>query len=248
MPFFTNTLKKIDNAIAYFFQLPMRLLFIYAPVLAVLPIPLLHLSNPELYSNHEAASAFFKSLPFANNMLLVIHIAAALPAIIVGPLLFHTGFRKNWLPWHKRLGKFYVFGCWISAVSVLPLAMANYAGLVAYIGFGCMACLWLITTYFAYTAIRNKDPVAHRRWMMRSYAMTFAFVHVNLTYPLFLPYGLLTTGGIKAFQSMVSWLFNLMVVELYLDGTNTAGRFLGWKKWLKNIFKINKDDRFYFKP
>lgn len=85
--------------------------------------------------------------------------------------------------------------------------------------------------------------------MMRSYAMSFAFIHVNLTYHWIGVYQFMNDAvAIKVMQSMVSWQFNLLVIEFYLAATTFKGKFVGWKKWGKNIFSWSPEDKFFFKP
>ena len=178
-------------------------------------------------------------------MLLYVHIACAMPAILFGPFLFSTTLRKERPNVHKTLGKFYVAGCMISAITVLPLAVANGGGLVGNIGFSVMGITWFTVTYFAYSSAINKDFISHRRWMMRSYALTFAFVHVNLTYKFILPYEIMSVGAVKAMQSMVSWQFNLLLVELYLEATSFKGRWQGWGKFAQRTLRWSPEDNFY---
>ncbi|MGM0422461.1 MAG: DUF2306 domain-containing protein [Pseudomonadota bacterium] len=211
-------------------------------------LPVYYLSRPALYSNTKFASLFFETYLY-NNILLGLHIAFSLLALVMGPWLFNTTLRKKYPDLHRKLGKFYVLGCFFGAITVFPLAIRNIAGPIAHIGFGMMAVLWFLVTYYAYTAILNKDFIAHRRWMMRSYAMTFAFIHVNITFSFFLPYATLSLQGVQAFQSMVSWQVNLLLVEVYLAATSHTGRFLGYRKWRDNLLSFNLSrDHMYFLP
>lgn len=210
-----------------------------------------HFVNPAYYSNEIASSPFFEK-QIINNMLVVAHIGFAIPALLFGPWMFHAGLREDKPHIHRRLGKLYVIGCLIGAATVFPIALANYAGFVAHLGFGMMAVIWFLTTYFGYTAAINGNYATHRRWMMRSYAMTFAFVHVNFTFHLLLPGYIIfgeemTLQGRRAMQSMVSWMFNLFVVEFYLAATSHKGEFLGFKRWGTILtMRYNKLDRFYW--
>lgn len=209
-----------------------------------------HFVDPHYYTFDMASSPFFEIFVI-NNMLVVAHIGAAMPALIIGPWMFHTKFRDEQLKLHRKLGEIYVIGCIISAATVFPVALANLGGLVAHIGFGSMAFIWFWTTYFAYTAIIHGNVAAHRRWMMRSYAMTFAFVHVNFTYHILIPEIMVTMNpyGLKALQSQVSWLANLFIVEIYLAAVSHKGQFWGFKRWGKTLFtRYNKADKMYFSP
>ncbi len=50
---------------------------------------------------------------------------------------------------------------------------------------------WLYTGAQAYLSIRRRDVVAHRRWMIRNYALTFAAVTLRLEL------GLLQVSGLN---------------------------------------------------
>ena len=76
--------------------------------------------------------------------------------------------------------------------------------------------------------------------------MTFAFIHVNFTYKLFLPQGILGDEAVKVFQGMVSWQMNLLAAELYIAATTFGGKFVGFQKWFKNLFHYAPQDKFYW--
>ncbi len=211
-------------------------------------LPLMFLFDLTMFSNvyHTPSMVFQTNL--YNNLLLYSHIAFSFPALMIGPWMFHSTLRQNNLKLHRFLGKIYVIGCAYGALTVYPLAVHNQVAPLAHIGFGSMAVIWFLTTYFAYMAARHKNWVTHRRWMMRSYAMTFAFVHVNLTFKFFLDYETMNPYTMRALQSMVSWQSNLLLVELYIAATSHQGQFLGWAGFKKNLTKrFNTLDRFYWK-
>ena len=211
-----------------------------------LPVPLAHLLSPDMYSHKVHSSAFIKSNQLINNLILVAHVFTAMPAIILGPILLYRPLLKNKPKTHRTLGTIYVVGCFLSAITVLPLALNNNPGSIGPVGFTLMAITWFFITFWAYTAARHKDFVAHRRWIIRSYAMTFAFIHVNVTYKFLLPIETLSPYSITAFQSLVSWQANLLIVELYMAATSFSGKFIGFKKWFKNLFHYAPQDKFYW--
>lgn len=220
--------------------------FIMTVMVLHVPIYLLFFV-PGMYRNEIHSSIVVPDWPIIGNILLVTHIAAAVPAILTGPFLFTPEWRKNRPDLHRLFGKIYVYGCLVSATLVIPLAVNNGGMMIEpKIGFTVMAVLWFGITWLAFMAARNKDYIAHRRWIMRSYAMTFAFIHVNLTYKLIGVYHL-DIVQVKIMQSMVSWMANLLVVEIYLAGTTHTGKFLGFKKWFKNMFSRSKFDKFFWR-
>lgn len=238
--------KTIDRL---FGEMPFISVVYVAMTLMVVHVPFYMIFFVDgMYENEPHSSPFIPGLPIIGNLLLVAHIAAAVPAIIFGPFLFIKRWRDSRPALHRRIGTWYVIGCLISAVLVIPLAVNNTPGLIEpKIGFTVMAVIWFTVTWLAFMAAVNKDFVAHRRWIMRSYAMTFAFVHVNFTFHLsgiYLLYNDLVF--VKIMQSMASWMSNLLLVEIYLAGTTHTGKFLGFKKWFKNLTQWSKFDKFYW--
>lgn len=138
-------------------------------------------------------------------------------ALLLGPFQFIKKLRNKYLKWHRRMGKAYL-------VSVLFLAgpsglfMAFYAegGLVASIGFSMMAIVWIFTTYMAYETIRKKNIEAHKAWMTRSFAMTFAAVTLRLYVPIASAVFHVPGHIVEASSAWVSWLPNLLMAELLL--------------------------------
>jgi len=196
--------------------------------------------------NH--ASEAFTGHPLINNMLLVAHIILSICAMAIGPWMFNEKLRNDYRGVHRKMGQIYVIGCMLGAVSAFPLALANAMGPIPQFGFGTLAVMWFSITYLAYTSAIHKDFVAHRRWMMRSFALTFAFFIVQM-YKIFLfPFFIIVFDielahmTIKVMQSYCSWLGNWMIVETYLAATTFKGRFVGWKQFLKNVTSIAEVD------
>ena len=107
-----------------------------------------------------------------------------------------------------------------SVAITFPTPSANW-GLVTHFGFGFMAIFWVATTLNAYRHIRRGDVVAHRAWMLRSYALTLAAV----TLRLYLPLSQIAAIEFEAAYKAISWLCwvpNLLVVEWFILARNPA--------------------------
>ena len=72
-------------------------------------------------------------------------------------------------------------------------AAFSYGGLSTHLAFGSLAVLWLATGLLAYRAIRAGRIEAHRGWMTRNFALTFAGVMLRVWIPWFeavgIPFG-----------------------------------------------------------
>ena len=115
--------------------------------------------------------------------------------------------RQGWL------GRSYVVGVAIGATGALALAPRAQTGAVAALGFGMLGILWAACTLAAFLRIRGGDRDAHRRWMLRSYALTLAAVTLRLYIPLSISLGV----AFEVAYPVIAWLCwvpNLAVTEM----------------------------------
>ena len=201
--------------------------------------PIFFLSAVDLFTDHRIAAPAFAGQAYLNNTLLWAHVAFAVPALAIGPCLFMTEFRNKYLKWHRYLGQVYVICCFISAVTSLPLALANVTGVLPRVGFSSLAVSWFGFTYMAYRMARQKKFPQHRAWMMRSYACTYAFVNVKI-YALTIMFFDIDAGRYltQVLQSCFSWTTNLLVVEVYLAASTYTGVYAGRKIFKRELRKL----------
>ena len=155
---------------------------------------------------------------FANHLpLLLTHIAGGFLALFIGPWQFWGGLRKRSLSLHRWLGRLYLCAVLLGGVAGLCLATIAFGGLPAALGFGSLAALWLVTAGLAYLRARQGDIDAHREWMIRNYAMTFAAVTLRLWIPLLLSTGL-TFDVAYPIIAWLCWVPNLLAAELFISG------------------------------
>ena len=78
-----------------------------------------------------------------------------------------------------------------------------------------MATAWLGTTLVAWRAVRQRRYAAHRRWMIRSFALALSAVtlRVALLVPTLMQLDFLP---IYRVTSWASWIVNLLLAELWL--------------------------------
>lgn len=146
---------------------------------------------------------------------LVIHAGFAATALILGPWQFLPRLRARHPRIHRWTGRLYVVSCLIAACAGLALAAGTTAGRPATVGFGLLAVAWIAVTGRAWMAARRRDFAVHRRFMVRSFALTFAAVTLRLYLPVAL---VLPLNEVVAYQaiSFLCWVPNFIVAELYL--------------------------------
>lgn len=146
-----------------------------------------------------------------------IHIFGGMLAIVLGPLNFIKYIRRKNLNLHRVLGKTYVASIlFIAAPTGLYMAFYANGGILSSIGFILMSILWFYTTFMAVNTIRKKQVNEHVKWMVRSYAMTFAAVTLRLWVPFLSLVVEMEHLKIIIITAWISWLFNLMAAELIL--------------------------------
>ena len=150
----------------------------------------------------------------AHKTGLMAHIFGAGIALLIGPFQFLPAMRrKKYLGLHRWLGRLYLLGILVGGLSGLYMATFAHGGTVAQMGFAALAVFWLTTGYFAYLRIRARDIQAHKRWMTRNFALTFAAVTLRLWLPILtLAVGL---EFIHAYRivAWLCWIPNFLLAE-----------------------------------
>ena len=149
------------------------------------------------------------------NPWLSLHVAGAATALLISPFQFIRTLRANSPGVHRWLGRVYVLGCMLGGAAGLVLAPGSTAGPIASLGFGLLAVIWLFVTSRAWLLAWSGRYADHRRWMIRSFALTFAAVTLRLYLPLSQVMGLSFMESYRVIAFM-AWVPNLAVAELYL--------------------------------
>jgi len=191
-------------------------------LMAVLPVlfSLGYLSmNPEDFNFTQQ-----KAVYTAHITMLMMHIIAAMLAILIGPFQFLPGLRKGrLLKVHRWLGRVYLLSILFGGIGGLYMAQFAYGGIITELGFGALASLWLYSGYRAYRHIRNKEIEQHREWMIRNYALTLAGLMLRVWVPLSGPAGIDFTTAYM-FIGWLCWVPNLLVAEWIIRRTRRAQR------------------------
>lgn len=143
---------------------------------------------------------------------LYAHLVFAPVALAVLPFQFRPGLRARRPGLHRALGRVYAGAILISGLAGIVLAANSHAGPVAGWGFGLLAVAWLGTTALAVIHALRRNIAAHRAWMIRSAALTFAAVTLRLELPV-----LAVTFGFDTGYLIVAWacwLPNMVVAEV----------------------------------
>ena len=150
---------------------------------------------------------------FADRFLPA-HAGLSALALLLGPFQFWGRRDGRRAVWHRTTGALYIAACLISAPTGLVLALGTTAGPLATAGFGLLAVAWFYTTGQGLRSVLGKRYAEHRRWMIRSYALTFAAVTLRLYLPIAPSLGYDFMPAYVAI-SWLCWVPNLILAELF---------------------------------
>jgi hypothetical protein len=161
----------------------------------------------------ERRPEFVRNLFATRALPTFAHLAGGPLALVTGALQLNGGIRSRFLNFHRWTGRLYLIAVLIGGVSGLALALRSFGGMTTHLGFGMLAVLWLGTS--AFRRILARDVTSHRRWMIRSYALTLAAVTLRIYLPLSQVAGIPFEQAYMAI-SWLAWVPNLLLAEWYL--------------------------------
>jgi uncharacterized membrane protein len=173
------------------------------------------------------ASTYFFYTPgdahFSRYILLLrLHIAGGIGAVLAGPWQFSQRLRTRALNVHRWTGRFYLLEVALGSIAGFGMALVSQEGLPTHFGFGILAVLWFATGLQAYRRVRSGDIEAHRQWMIRNFALTLAAVTLRhyLPFMLFVLHWPFARAYITV--SWLCWVPNLLIAEWMVRARSTA--------------------------
>ncbi|QGQ97604.1 DUF2306 domain-containing protein [Paenibacillus psychroresistens] len=144
--------------------------------------------------------------------VLYVHIVTAMLALIIGPFQIYQKQTKIRGRQHRILGYIYIISITLSGIVSVYLSIFATGGWIASLGFISLDVMWVTTTWVALRKIIGKDVKAHKAWMLRSYALTFAAVTLRIWLA---PLGLLFGDFESGYRAVAwfCWVPNLLVIE-----------------------------------
>jgi hypothetical protein len=136
-----------------------------------------------LLVNPASRSSFVLALLAERPIATFAHFGGSALALAIGGFQLHPALRKRLPAVHRCWG---AATCWPSPSAAAPAFSwpgTRNGGVAGKLGFAFLALAWLGTTTAGYACIRKAEIAAHRRWMIRSYALTFAAVTLRLYIP-----------------------------------------------------------------
>jgi uncharacterized membrane protein len=139
-----------------------------------------------------------------------IHVYASIWVLLAGFTQFSKRIQRNNPQLHRMMGYIYVSDV-LLITGPAGLLMGFYAngGITSRIAFISLACLWIFFTAMALIKAKQKNFKAHRRYMIRSYALTLSAI------------------TLRAWKYSITNSFELPPMDVY--------RSVAWLGWVPNL-------------
>ncbi|MEO1436059.1 MAG: DUF2306 domain-containing protein [Bacteroidota bacterium] len=160
--------------------------------------------------------AFLSKQPPSSTLfpiMLMLQVVACGIGLITGPILFWARFRDEALSVHKPVGIIYLLACLVASLTALGLlaftrlAWSNILGLILLNG------IWLVTLLMTWRTMQAGDLAANRRWLLRSFSLTFSAVTLRLFLVVLFKE---TATSIPVIVLWLAWVPNLFLTELFI--------------------------------
>ena len=177
-------------------------------------------SLPELARSGSELASNYADRPGWVRAAFYLHVSAGAVALLLSPAQFSTRLRRRALRLHRAVGRTVLTAIVLGGLAGAVLAPHSLAGGIGTAGFGTLAVLWVCCAGATAAAIRRRDVAAHRRWAVRTFALTYAAVTLRLQLGVLI--GLQVAAGVPdgtAFSRayllvpFLSWVPNLVLAE-----------------------------------
>jgi len=187
-------------------------------ILAVLAAVVVWFAGRKLHYFTDFSPASYSDYFWPRRWGLVLHLTGGATAILTGLVQLWLGLTGRTGAPHRALGRIYVAGVVLGSVGATYMAMTIPGHLAYKSGLLGMNLAWIATTGMAVAAIVGGRTLLHRDWMLRSYAVTFAFVIYRLGSRwlsgwLVVPDDPVATD-LDAMLAWGSWALPLLLVEI----------------------------------
>lgn len=181
------------------------------------PLRYLTDSLPSLAADGDPLAGNYAGRPSWAHLALYAHIAFGRLALLLSPVQLSAARVRARAPrLHRGLGRAVLVCIGAGAAGGMVLAPMNLAGPIGTAGFGTLAVLWIGFALLGLRAIRRGEVAVHRRWMIRTFALTYAAVTLRLWLAVLVP---VLGGDFRAAYLIVPflcWVPNLVVTEMLL--------------------------------
>lgn len=145
------------------------------------------------------------------------HIIPGVVFLLIAPFQLSRSFRNRNLERHRVLGRIALVSGVVSGLFAIVFGFFLSFGGTVQAAAAVLFGLWFIAAFaLAYRAIRRRDIAAHRRWMIRAFAVGLAVGTIRLWIGLFEAFGVMGFREAFGVAFWLSFVIHALIAELWL--------------------------------
>ncbi|MBP6432189.1 MAG: DUF2306 domain-containing protein [Ferruginibacter sp.] len=146
-----------------------------------------------------------------------VHVFSSILVLLAGFTQFSNSILKRYKKWHRALGYTYVINI-LLITGPAGLLMSFYAngGLSSRVGFILLSILWFFFTAMALYKAVKKQFIAHRIFMIRSFALTLSAITLRCWKVLLANFTDIPPMDRYRIIAWLGWTLNLLIAEWYI--------------------------------
>lgn len=212
---FTNVYSSLMSKLIYIFQI-----FLIYTLISVSCILMLNIVLGYSFFNDNVQFLVFKRDCIDIKIWRIafyVHVFSAVIALFAGFTQFSKDFLTDYRGLHRLFGKIYVWNILaINFPAGLTLALYANGGLLGKAAFLILDILWFYFTYKAFSFVLKKNFVAHKYYMMRSFALTFSTITLR-TWKIILHSNFnIEPNHLYIIEAWIGFAPNLIIIEIII--------------------------------
>ena len=150
-----------------------------------------------------------------------VHVFSSIFTLTAGLSQFSNYILQNHKSLHRFIGRLYVIDILIINFPA-ALIMAYYAngGLPSKIAFTILDVLWFWFTLKAFLAIKKRDIITHKKFMIRSYALTFSAITLRMWKLVLSNIFEIDDATLYMIDAWLGFVPNLLIAEIIISRMN----------------------------
>lgn len=188
--------------------------------LAFFTLLMIEITVPYLSFDDETAFLKIKQWIIHNEIWkasFYLHVITSCFCLLAGFTQFSNHVLKQCPGIHRTMGWMYIIiVLGFSAPSGLIMGIYANGGIFSQTAFVLLSILWIVFTFKAYSAVRNRDFEGHQKFMIRSYALTLSALTLRAwKYVIVLAF---RPHPMDAYMlvAWLGWVPNLLLAEWYI--------------------------------
>jgi len=142
------------------------------------------------------------------------HVFSIIFALLAGFTQFSNHLLQKHKPLHRVMGKIYVYDIlFVNFPAAMIMAVYANGLLPTKTAFVILDCLWFWFTLKAITSIKNRNIIAHKQFMIRSYALTLSAVTLRTWKIIISSFVLIDPLNLYMIDAWMGFVPNLLLAE-----------------------------------